>query len=168
MKVKFEVVEDDILNQAEWADAIVNCANAMMIHGGGICGTIFEAAGKELDKECKEFRGSKVGDAIITKGYNIPAKIIHAVGPRYDSSSDQNKELLLKTYQNVIKTAEENGIEKIAIPLISSGIYAYPLPLAATTAVEYLQDLESDVVKEVKLVLYTRVYYLLCRELATK
>ncbi len=166
MKVKFEVVEGDILNQVNWADAIVNCANSMMIHGGGICGTIFEAAGKELDKECKEFRGRNVGDAILTSGYNIPTKIIHAVGPRYDNSGYDTGDILLKTYQNVIKVAEGNGIEKVAFPLISSGIYRYPLPLASQVATDYLKNLESEVVKEVRLVLFNRVYYLLCRELA--
>lgn len=162
--VKFEVVEGDILKQTDWADAIVNCANTMLIHGGGICGAIFDAAGEKLDKACREFKGKKVTDCIITAGYNIPCKIIHAIGPRYSSDRDNNREQLLKTYQNVIEIAEENKIEKLAIPLISSGIYGYPLPLASEVAVDYLKGVESKIIKEIRLVLYTKVYYLICKE----
>ena len=164
MKVKFDIVEDNILKQADWADAIVNCANNTLMHGGGICNEIFEAAGRELDEACKKIGQRQVTECVITEGYNIPCKIIHAVSKRYNWNETDNEELLRRTYKNVIELAEKNNIEKLAFPLIASNIYNYPLRVAARVAVEYLNHVDSDIIKEIRLVLLDKVYYLACRE----
>lgn len=164
MKVKFEIVEDNILNQAEWADAIVNCANNTLMHGGGICNAIFEAAGPELDEACSKIGPRKVTECVITEGYNIPSRIIHAVSKRYDWNETDNEVMLQKTYQNVVELAEKNNIEKLVFPLIASNIHSYPLRVASKVAVEFLNSVESDIIKEIRLVLLDRVYYLACRE----
>ncbi len=164
MKVKFEIVEDNILNQAEWADAIVNCANNTLMHGGGICNAIFEAAGPELEKACSKIGPRKATECVITEGYDIPARIIHAVTKRYDWNETDNEVILRKTYQNAIDIAEKNNIEKLVFPLIASNIYSYPLRYASKIAVNFLNNVESDIIKEIRLVLLDRVYYLACRE----
>ena len=164
MKVKFDIVEDNILNQADWADAIVNCANNSLTDGGGICNVIFEAAGRELDEACKKIGERQVTDCVITEGYNIPCKIIHAVSKRYNWNETDNEELLRRTYQNAINLAEKNNIEKLAFPLIASNIYNYPLRVAARVAVKFLNNVDSNIIKEIRLVLLDRVYYLACRE----
>ena len=77
----FKIVRNDITKMM--VGAIVNAANTSLRMGAGVCGAIFSAAGsKELQKECNAIGGCNVGEAVITKGYNLPAKhIIHTVGP---------------------------------------------------------------------------------------
>lgn len=164
MKVKFDIVEDNILNQAEWADAIVNCATSSLERGGGLCDAIFRTAGEGLEEECKKFGKQEITKCVITDGYNIPAKIIHAVTNRFDWNKRDNVELMEKTYQNIIELAEKNNIEKLAFPLLASNIYLYPLRIASKLAVSFLSNVESDVIKEIRLVLIDRVYYLACKE----
>ena len=164
MKVKFEIVEDNILNQADWADAIVNCATNSLERGGGLCNAIFKAAGDKLEQECKKYGKKEVTECVITDGYNIHSKIIHSVSNRFDWNENNNIELMEKTYQNIIDIAEKNNIEKLAFPLLASNIHMYPLRIASTIAVNFWSNVESDVIKEIRLVLIDRVYYLACKE----
>lgn len=79
----FQILHNDITNME--TDAIVNAANSKLIAGGGVCGAIFNKAGRdELQKECTILATCAVGHAVITKGYNLKSKyIIHTVGPIY-------------------------------------------------------------------------------------
>lgn len=163
--MKFTIMTGNIINEAGWADAIVNTANENLSYGGGLCGDIFRTAGKSLVSACNKLGKQKVTDCVITEGYNLPCKIIHAVSPRYNSFGDNNEKLLLETYKKVIKLAEENRVEKIAFPLISSGIYCYPLMIASSVAVGYLKNVNSSVIKEIRLLLKDEPYCLVCREL---
>ena len=131
MKVKFEIIEDNILHLADWADAIVNCATSSLERGGGLCNAIFKAAGDGLEEECKKYGEKQVTECVITDGYNLPCKIIHSVTNRFDWNRHDNAELMDKTYENIIKLAEENNIEKIAFPLLASNIHLYPLRIAS-------------------------------------
>ena len=64
-------------------DAIVNAANTELLAGGGVCGAIFRAAGhRELQAACDKLSPIQTGAAVITDGFNLPAKfIIHTAGP---------------------------------------------------------------------------------------
>lgn len=108
------------------ADAIVNAANKYLLAGSGICGAIFQKAGKEeLQKECFTHElPLNDGDAVITGSHNIPnAKaIIHAVGPDFGETPDAF-ESLFKAYYNSLKVLMENNMHSISFPLISSGIF---------------------------------------------
>ena len=126
-------------------EVIVNAANNYLEMGGGVCGAIFRAAGNELIKECKEIGHCNTGEAVITKGYNLPNKyIIHTVGPRYTTGENGEAEKLKLAYYESLKLAKIKGIRKIAFPSISTGIYHFPVDegaeIALNTAIKFLNE----------------------------
>lgn len=134
-----EIIKGDITNIL--VDAIVNAANTSLLGGGGVDGAIHKAAGTELLKECKKFGHRNPGDAVITLGYNLPAKyIIHAIGPIWRSGNNDEVKILRNAYQNSLNLMIENNLESIAFPNISTGIYKFPKEKAAEIAIETIKE----------------------------
>ena len=137
----------DITKIGRLADAIVNAANESLLGGGGVDGAIHRAAGPELLEECKKLHGCKPGEAKATKAYRLENKyIIHTVGPRY--YSDPNPAETLKScYLNCLKVADEMGLESIAFPSISTGIFGYPIKEAAEVCAETVCSYQAKTLK---------------------
>jgi len=152
----FNIVRNDITKMK--TDAIVNAANQRLLAGGGVCGAIFEAAGREkLQRACDKIGYVDVGDAVITKGFNLPAKyIIHTAGPIWRGGGNNEETLLYNCYQNSLKLAQKNKIKSIAFPVISSGIFGYPKAAAIDVAVNSIGDFLENNGMDVTLVVFDR------------
>lgn len=150
----FSIVNQDITSLQ--VDAIVNAANTGLAMGGGVCGAIFRAAGPDrLQAACRPLAPIRTGQAVITPGFDLPAKyVIHTAGPVYDPSAPKEcEEALRSSYLESMKLAMAHNCESIAFPLISSGIYGYPRGEALRVAITAIQDFLADRDLEVTLIL---------------
>lgn len=147
----------DITRQA--ADAIVNAANSSLLGGGGVDGAIHRAGGPQILEECRRIRATRypdglpVGEAVATSGGTLPARwVIHTVGPVYSRRDDRSRQLAA-CHTNALAVADELGARTVAFPAISTGVYGYPLELAAPTAIAAVRSADTDV-EEVRFVLF--------------
>jgi O-acetyl-ADP-ribose deacetylase (regulator of RNase III) len=122
-------------------DAIVNAANEQLAPGGGVCGAIHRAAGPELARACAAVGPCPTGEARLTPGFRLPARfVLHAVGPVWHGGTAGEPELLAGAYRATLRLAREHGLQSIAFPAISTGIYGYPLDLATAVALETVRS----------------------------
>ena len=124
------------------ADAVVNAANQYLSPGGGVCGAIFAAAGREdLEKACLKIGHCPTGRAVATPAFRLPAKyLIHAVGPVWQGGYREEEKLLRGAYLTSLELAKEHGCRSIAFPLISAGLFGYPVEAAWERAICACRD----------------------------
>lgn len=132
----FSIVRDDISRVR--ADVLVNAANVRLAPGGGVCGALFSAAGfDEMRAACEAIGGCATGDAVATPAFNLPARwCVHAVGPIWRGGRAHEEELLHRCYRSAFARAVELGARSVAFPLISAGIYGFPVERALAIARE--------------------------------
>ncbi len=145
----------DLTKQPD-CDAIVNSANPSMRLGSGVCGAIHRVAGRELEEYGRPLGPLSLGQAVITPGFNLPNKfVIHLSAPKYHLDPDPPSNLAL-SISNALKLAEENGVKRIALPAIATGIYGYPVEDAIKIYIQAAQQfIESEVLEEIRFVFFS-------------
>ena len=129
-------------------DAIINPVNGRLLDGGTVDDAIRSKAGEGLTKECADVFKNQLnseqlptGQAIITGGHDLPVKyIIHARGPVWNGEKEEKQKELADTYQNCLILAKEHDVTSVAFPSISTGIYHFPINLAAQVALKTVID----------------------------
>jgi O-acetyl-ADP-ribose deacetylase (regulator of RNase III) len=159
---KITLEQGDITEQD--ADAIVNAANSSLMGGGGVDGAIHRKGGREILLECQKLRSTTLeqglppGKAVATTAGNLKAQwVIHTVGPVYSKNEDRSK-ILASCHTESLRVADELGARTVAFPAISTGVYGYPLNLAAPTAIAAVQKAKTEV-NEVRFVLFDDAAY---------
>lgn len=167
--MKITIENGDITTYS--TDAIVNAANSGLKRGGGVCGAIFDAveavggrdAYAQLTKACNDIGHCSEGDAVITPSFGLPAPfIIHAVGPVWTGREKPtgslttaeigHVEALASAYRAIIRLCEKNNLRSVTIPAISTGIFSFPVDLAAAIATEVCRVELTEANVEVTLV----------------
>lgn len=131
----FSIIQEDITTLH--VDAIANAANTSLLGGGGVDGAIHRAAGPELLQACRLLHGCETGKAKITPGFRLPARyVIHTPGPVWHGGHSNEAELLESCYISCLTLAEQYKCATLAFPSISTGVYGYPVNMAAETAIK--------------------------------
>lgn len=155
--VKVEIKQGDIAAQADMT-AVVCAANAMLSSGGGAAGALHRAAGPGLAREGARFAPIIPGQAVITDAYGLPNRyVLHCLGPVYGVDKPE-ADLLASCYRGALALADSKGVESIAFPAISTGIFGYPMEQAARVALQTIKEASAGLkqVRLVRMVLYDR------------
>jgi O-acetyl-ADP-ribose deacetylase (regulator of RNase III) len=154
---RIDAIRGDITAQV--VDAVVNAANSGLLGGGGVDGAIHRAGGPAVLRACRELRrtslpeGLPTGRAVATTAGDLPARwVIHTVGPVYAKQEDRSA-LLSSCHTESLRVADELGARTVAFPAISTGIYGYPVELAAPVAIAAVEEADTAV-EEVRFVLF--------------
>jgi O-acetyl-ADP-ribose deacetylase (regulator of RNase III) len=136
---KVAVSYGDITNLA--LEAIVNASDENLSGGGGVDRAIHQAAGIQLAQECRKIGRCPTGEAVITPGFNLPAKwVIHTAGPVWRGGKKGEDALLANCYKNALALAEAHGIKTVGFPAISCGVFRFPARRAAKIAMTQAKE----------------------------
>ena len=134
----------DILQSG--ADIIVFSAHPSLLAGSGVSGIVHKAAGPELESFAKSLGPIASGESVITPAFNLPAKyIIHTVCPRYIYGTSEEEYLLAMGYRSALSFKDKApDASSIAFVSLGTGVYRWPLEIAAKIAVTELRKSEFD------------------------
>lgn len=152
--------QGDIASQTDM-EGVVNAANAQLRRGGGVAGAIHQAAGPELEEECRPLAPIQTGEAVLTSAHRLPNDyVIHALGPVYQEEEDPIGKLK-ETYSNALFVADEKGLTSLAFPAISTGVFGFPFEEAALAAMEGVRDTLDRLssLRRIRFVLYGEKAY---------
>jgi O-acetyl-ADP-ribose deacetylase (regulator of RNase III) len=156
--MEVELVQGDIT--AQQVDVIVNAANSSLLGGGGVDGAIHRRGGPAILAECRALRASRygrglrTGQAVATTAGNLPASwVVHTVGPVWSTAEDRSP-LLRDCYLNSLRISDELGGTSVAFPLISAGVYRWPVDDAVRQALTVLMAASPATVRTARLVLF--------------
>ncbi|NJP31466.1 O-acetyl-ADP-ribose deacetylase [Micromonospora thermarum] len=168
--MKITLVEGDIT--AQRVDVVVNAANSSLLGGGGVDGAIHRRGGPAILAECRQLRASRygrglpTGQAVATTAGDLPARwVVHTVGPVWSATEDRSG-LLRDCYANSLRVADELGAATVAFPLISAGVYGWPLEDAVRQALAVLRSASPAHVTEARLVLFGAATYAVAERVA--
>ncbi len=160
--VNYNLVLGDITTQV--VDAIVNAANERLAGGGGVDGAIHRAGGLSIMQECMKIGSCPTGCAVLTTAGQLKAKaVIHTVGPVWHGGNSGEDKLLASSYRSSLELAMLKGFKSVAFPSISTGVYGYPVDLAAPVAInavrKFFKDNMACSITEVRFVLFDDFTY---------
>lgn len=167
--MKIQLIKADITALA--VDAIVNAANSSLLGGGGVDGAIHRKGGKAILDACLQISakqgGCKTGEAVYTTAGNLPCEyVIHTVGPVWQGGNKNEEALLRNCYLSSINIAEQLGVNSIAFPNISTGMYGFPKKAAAAIAIDAIKGISSAAsIAELFLVCFDEENYLIYKKL---
>ena len=168
--MEINLIEGDIT--AQQVDVIVNAANSSLLGGGGVDGAIHRRGGPAILAECRALRASRygrglpTGQAAATTAGDLPARwVVHTVGPVWSPTEDRSG-LLRDCYANSLRVADELGAATVAFPLVSAGVYGWPVEDAVRQALSVLRSATPAHVGETRLVLFGADTYAAARRVA--
>ncbi|MGH3001607.1 MAG: O-acetyl-ADP-ribose deacetylase [Gaiellaceae bacterium] len=157
---RIELAQGDIT--LEEVDAIVNAANESLRGGGGVDGAIHRAGGPEILAECLALGGCRTGEAKATRAGRLRARhVIHTVGPVWRGGEHDEPALLGSCYRSALELAAQLGARTVAFPSISTGVYGFPVDLAAPIAIATVAGMLEELpgIERVRFVLFNDETY---------
>lgn len=141
-------------------DAIVNAANSWLQHGGGVAAAIVRRGGQVIQEESNAAGFIPEGKVAVTSGGKLAAPyVIHAVGPR--GGDPQGEAKLTSAVEAALSAAARLGLDSIAFPALSSGIFGFPkehcAQILTATAAQYLREHGDGPVAQIDFVLYDEI-----------
>lgn len=131
---------DQPINRFE-TDGVINAANESLLGGGGVDKRLHDGAGPNLVRECALHDGCQVGEAVITKGYDLPNKyVLHTVGPLLKPSGKGDEKALTACYKSSLELCDRYKLKSLAAPCVACGFYAFPIKDSARIVRKVLQD----------------------------
>lgn len=153
-----QIIRNDLTRMA--CDAVVNPTDEALSGSGGVDAQLHRAAGEKLDLACARIGYCAPGEAVLTKGYDLPADyIIHTVGPRWAGGEHGERETLAACYRSALSIARKKQLSSIAFPIISAGTFGFPKAEALEIAVREIRAFLSEHEMDVTLVVFNRECY---------
>jgi O-acetyl-ADP-ribose deacetylase (regulator of RNase III) len=117
----------------------------------------------DLERRYGRDRYCPTGSAVASDAGNLPARwVIHAVGPVWRGGASGEPQLLANAYRTSLRLAAELGATTVSLPSISTGVYGYPVDLAARIAIDTAREVlanEPGSIERVTFVLFSRDTY---------